>query len=108
MLQAIEWEPSGQFLKMRKLAQGSDSAGASGSGAGPQEGGPERRENNRPGGVAENVIDPSLPPNPHKYLLYRPTVPQLLLVRAASVAGRGQSDVWLGLGGRAKSMEQLK
>lgn len=58
MLQAIEWEPSGLLFKMR-----TDSSMGSGG-----------------IGVSDEIPDPSLPPNPHKYILYRPTVPDLLLV----------------------------
>jgi hypothetical protein len=87
MLQAVEWEPSGQFLKTRaSSAQGAGPASSSSSAPHPPDGGPGPRENNRPGGVLENVIDPSLPANPHKYLLYRPTVPQVLLVRAGGAS----------------------
>ncbi|KAG0574835.1 hypothetical protein KC19_VG295300 [Ceratodon purpureus] len=32
--------------------------------------------------VVEEIPDPSLPPNPHKYILYRPSVQHLLLVLA--------------------------
>ncbi|XP_073391131.1 uncharacterized protein [Physcomitrium patens] len=62
MLQAIEWEPSGLLFKMR-----TDSSMGSGG-----------------IGVSDEIPDPSLPPNPHKYILYRPTVPDLLLVLATA------------------------
>lgn len=61
MLQALEWEPSGSLFKVRT----DSSAGAGVSGG---------------IGVSDDIPDPSLPPNPHKYILYRPTVQQLLLV----------------------------
>ncbi|GJP47032.1 hypothetical protein CLOM_g6264 [Closterium sp. NIES-68] len=66
VLQAVEWLPSGFFVK---TAQG----GGRGRGAAPG------------GGAEENVVDPSLPPNPHKYVLHRPTVPHLLMVLATAV-----------------------
>lgn len=61
ILQALEWEPSGALFKAR-----SDSSAGSGVSGGI--------------GVSDEIPDPSLPPNPHKYILYRPTVQQLLLV----------------------------
>lgn len=61
MLQALEWEPSGSLFKAR--TDSSMGIGASGG-----------------IGVSEDISDPSLPPNPHKYILYRPTVQELLLV----------------------------
>lgn len=57
MLQALEWEPSGSLFKAR-----TDSSSGTGI------------------GVSDEIPDPSLPPNPHKYILYRPTVQELLLV----------------------------
>ncbi|XP_024388949.1 uncharacterized protein [Physcomitrium patens] len=65
MLQALEWEPSGSLFKAR--TDSSMGIGASGG-----------------IGVSEDISDPSLPPNPHKYILYRPTVQELLLVLATA------------------------
>jgi hypothetical protein len=61
MLQALEWEPSGSLFKAR-----TDSSTGTGVSGGI--------------GVSDEIPDPSLPPNPHKYILYRPTVQELLLV----------------------------
>lgn len=63
MLQALEWEPSGSLFKAR-TDPASQSAGSS----------------SRNNGVMDEIPDLSLPPNPHKYILYRPTVQQLLMV----------------------------
>ncbi|KAH8934939.1 hypothetical protein BDL97_17G005700 [Sphagnum fallax] len=63
MLQALEWEPSGSLYRMRTGMTGGNRVGSSSN-----------------VGVVEEIADPSLPPNPHKYILYRPTVQHLLLV----------------------------
>lgn len=65
MLQALEWEPSGSLFKAR-----TDSSAGTGVSGGI--------------GVSDEIPDPSLPPNPHKYILYRPTVQELLLVLATA------------------------
>jgi hypothetical protein len=62
MLQALEWEPSGSLYRTR-VGEPSSKMSASGH-----------------VGVVEEIPDPSLPPNPHKYILYRPSVQHLLLV----------------------------
>lgn len=62
MLQALEWEPSGSLYRTR-VGETGNNLGASGH-----------------FGVVEEIADPSLPPNPHKYILYRPSVQHLLLV----------------------------
>lgn len=62
MLQALEWEPSGSLYRTR-VGEPSNKMSASGH-----------------VGVVEEIPDPSLPPNPHKYILYRPSVQHLLLV----------------------------
>lgn len=64
MLQALEWEPSGSLYRTR-VGEPSSKMSASGH-----------------VGVVEEIPDPSLPPNPHKYILYRPSVQHLLLVLA--------------------------
>lgn len=64
MLQALEWEPSGSLYRTR---------------IGEPSG---RMSTSSHVGVAEEIPDPSLPPNPHKYILYRPSVQHLLLVLA--------------------------
>lgn len=70
MLQAIEWEPSGSFYRAKSWDSSNVPAANGGF----------------PGSFRlDDITDPSLPPNPHKYILYRPTVPQLLIVLATSV-----------------------
>ncbi|XP_024361146.1 uncharacterized protein [Physcomitrium patens] len=64
MLQALEWEPSGSLYRTR-VGEVSNKMSSSGH-----------------VGVVEEIPDPSLPPNPHKYVLYRPSVQHLLLVLA--------------------------
>lgn len=63
MLQALEWEPSGSLYRTR-VGEPSSKMSASGL-VNP---------------VVEEIPDPSLPPNLHKYILYRPSVQHLLLV----------------------------
>ncbi|CAI5997321.1 unnamed protein product [Closterium sp. NIES-64] len=80
MLQAVEWLPSGFFLPSKQggvATQGFTATGGAGGGGGE---GPRLV-----GGAEENVVDPSLPPNPHKYVLHRPSVPHLLMVLATAV-----------------------
>lgn len=66
-LQCLEWEPSGSFYRSRVM----DSNGTS-----------------APGQAAsmrvDDIMDQSLPPNPHKYILHRPSILQLLLVLATA------------------------
>lgn len=64
MLQVLEWEPSGSLYRTR-ISEPSSRMSASGH-----------------VGVIEEIPDPSLPPNPHKYILYRPSVQHFLLVLA--------------------------
>eukprot|EP00897_Mesotaenium_endlicherianum_P007816 jgi/Mesen1/7062/ME000369S06385 len=75
MLQAVEYEPSGSYARAK---DGTISCAAPGG----MNGGPPPA---RIGGVEDNLLDPNLPPNPHKYILYRPNVPKLLLVLATAV-----------------------
>ncbi|CAI7795354.1 unnamed protein product [Closterium sp. NIES-53] len=80
MLQAVEWLPSGFFLPSKQggvATHGFTATGGAGGGGGE---GPRLV-----GGAEENVVDPSLPPNPHKYVLHRPSVPHLLMVLATAV-----------------------
>lgn len=69
MLQCLEWEPSGSFYH---------SSGASVSTNDPQNGasGPTRIN------YSQDIADPTLPLNPRKSVLYRPTVTQFLAVLA--------------------------
>lgn len=60
MLQLLEWEPSGSFYQP---------GAKSGSGS------------NRTS-IAQDMIDHTLPPNPRKVVLYRPSVTHLIAVRS--------------------------
>ncbi|KZV30101.1 hypothetical protein F511_19644 [Dorcoceras hygrometricum] len=72
MLQCLEWEPSGSFYQKHAL---------------------ESRQNGFPAdhsassglidlNLVADMTDPTLPPNPKKAVLYRPSVPQLIAVIA--------------------------
>ncbi|KAJ8771317.1 hypothetical protein K2173_026494 [Erythroxylum novogranatense] len=63
MLQCLEWEPSGSFY------QSSSNKMSHNGGASPA----------RPN-YAHDIADPTLPPNPRKAVLYRPSVTQFLAV----------------------------
>lgn len=70
MLQSLEWEPSGSFyqkgpMELNSSNGYSDVSGVSGL-----------IDIN----LAVDMIDSSLPPNPYKAVLYRPSVPQLIAV----------------------------
>ncbi|KAF9612063.1 hypothetical protein IFM89_037982 [Coptis chinensis] len=71
MLQCLEWEPSGSFFQMHTTESsnngGLDQSGASGL-----------IDIN----LAMDMTDPTLPPNPKKAILYRPSVPHLISVIA--------------------------
>lgn len=69
MLQCLEWEPSGIFYQPRT----SDS-GMNGSFTG--QGGSSRMN------PMDDITDPTLPPNPRKAILYRPTAMHFLAVLA--------------------------
>eukprot|EP00249_Psilotum_nudum_P018139 c26657_g1_i1 orf=497-2407(+) len=70
-LQCLEWEPSGSLYRARVSDTGSNGSGTGHSGT--------IRIT-----AIENIVDQTLPPNPHKFILYRPSVPQLLLVLATA------------------------
>ncbi|XP_019187678.1 PREDICTED: protein SCAI [Ipomoea nil] len=74
MLQCLEWEPSGSFYQ---------TSGAPSSGAGSSTG-----QNGTPGpscvNYSQDIIDPTLPPNPRKAILYRPTLTSFIAVLATT------------------------
>nr|GMD71745.1 protein SCAI isoform X1 [Ipomoea batatas] len=74
MLQCLEWEPSGSFYQ---------TSGAPSSGAGSSTG-----QNGTPGpscvNYSQDIIDPTLPPNPRKSILYRPTLTSFIAVLATT------------------------
>ncbi|KAH9771171.1 Signal transducer [Citrus sinensis] len=65
MLQCLEWEPSGSFYQSSNIKTG-------------QNGGPGPSRIN----YSQDITDPSLPPNPRKAILYRPSVTHFLAVLA--------------------------
>ncbi|KAG7026104.1 Protein SCAI [Cucurbita argyrosperma subsp. argyrosperma] len=65
MIQSLEWEPSGSFYRPNANRSGQS------SGSGPS------RSN-----VTQDIVDPTLPSNPRKSLLYRPSLTHFLAVLA--------------------------
>ncbi|CAN6697655.1 unnamed protein product [Malus baccata var. baccata] len=65
MLQCLEWEPSGSFYQSSGAKNGQNGAPAS------------SRIN-----YSQDIADPTLPPNPRKAVLYRPSVTNFLAVLA--------------------------
>ncbi|KAM7513582.1 hypothetical protein LguiA_003165 [Lonicera macranthoides] len=72
MLQCLEWEPSGSFYQKQSVELRENGASANYSGTS--------------GLIDINLVadmtDPTLPPNPRKAILYRPSVSQLIAVIA--------------------------
>ncbi|KAL3624563.1 hypothetical protein CASFOL_031231 [Castilleja foliolosa] len=68
MLQSLEWEPSGSFYQASVAPSSGIGSGASQNGAS----GTSR--------VNQDITDPTLPPNPRKAILFRPSVPHFLAV----------------------------
>ncbi|KAJ4721439.1 protein SCAI-like [Melia azedarach] len=65
MLQCLEWEPSGSFYQSSNIKIGQNGAP-----------GPSRIN------YSQDIADPSLPPNPRKAILYRPSVTHFIAVLA--------------------------
>lgn len=65
MLQCLEWEPSGSFYQSTGTASGIVHKGASG---------PSRIN------YAQDIADPTLPVNPRKAMLYRPSATHFIAV----------------------------
>ncbi|KAH9706670.1 Signal transducer [Citrus sinensis] len=70
MLQCLEWEPSGSFYQSSNIKTG-------------QNGGPGPSRIN----YSQDIADPSLPPNPRKAILYRPSVTHFLAAIKGSEKG---------------------
>ncbi|KAG8363520.1 hypothetical protein BUALT_Bualt19G0031000 [Buddleja alternifolia] len=68
MLQSLEWEPSGSFYQASMASSSGIGSGASQNGAS----GPSR--------VNQDITDPTLPPNPRKAILFRPSVTHFMAV----------------------------
>ncbi|KAF8412803.1 hypothetical protein HHK36_000773 [Tetracentron sinense] len=72
MLQCLEWEPSGSFYQTS-----ADSTSGSGANVGQNGAAGLNRFN-----YSQDIIDPTLPPNPRKAILYRPFVTNFIAVLA--------------------------
>ena len=70
MLQCLEWEPSGSFYEMLKMEPSDNGAFSDHSGA----------SGLIDINLAADMIDSSLAPNPHKAILYHPSVLHLIAV----------------------------
>lgn len=68
MLQSLEWEPSGSFYQANLAPSIGTGSGASQNGAS----GPNR--------VNQDITDPTLPSNPRKAILFRPSVTHFMAV----------------------------
>ncbi|XP_050205378.1 uncharacterized protein LOC126655301 [Mercurialis annua] len=81
MMQCLEWEPSGSFYQKRPIElvyqKRPDESYANGSAADHSEASGLIDIN-----LAADLTDPSLPPNPRKAVLYRPSATHLLAVLA--------------------------
>ncbi|OIT38088.1 PREDICTED: protein SCAI isoform X1 [Nicotiana attenuata] len=72
MLQCLEWEPSGSFYQTGGIPPSGAGTGIGQNGAA----GPSRVN------YSQDISDPTLPPNPRKTILYRPSVTNFLAVLA--------------------------
>ncbi|KAJ0984584.1 hypothetical protein J5N97_002940 [Dioscorea zingiberensis] len=94
MLQCLEWEPSGSFYQTQ-AAESSDNGALS--------------DHNGASGLidinlAADMTDPSLPPNPQKAILYRPTVSHLITILAMiceDLSSDGIMLIYISASGRA-------
>lgn len=68
MMQNLEWEPSGSFYQASLAPSVGPGSSASQNGAS----GPSR--------VNQDMTDPTLPPNPRKAILFRPSVTHFMAV----------------------------
>lgn len=68
MMQNLEWEPSGSFYQANLAPSIGPGSGANQNGAS----GPSR--------VNQDMTDPTLPPNPRKAILFRPSVTHFMAV----------------------------
>lgn len=74
MLQCLEWEPSGSFYQTGGIPPSGAGTGIGQNGA-P---GPSRVN------YSQDISDPTLPPNPRKTILYRPSVTNFLAVSSCT------------------------
>ncbi|KAM1426882.1 hypothetical protein PS1_019369 [Malus domestica] len=75
MLQCLEWEPSGSFYQKRPVEPKENGVFIEHSGASAASGVIDMN-------LAADMTDPSLPPNPRKAVIYRPSVTHLIAVMA--------------------------
>lgn len=73
MLQCLEWEPSGSFYHKRPVESKENGSFIEHSGASAASGVIDMN-------LAADMTDPSLPPNPRKAVIYRPSVTHLIAV----------------------------
>ncbi|XP_022155765.1 protein SCAI [Momordica charantia] len=90
MIQSLEWEPSGSFYRPNVNRSGQN------GGSGPS------RSN-----FTQDIVDPTLPSNPRKSILYRPSVTHFLAV-LATICEEMPSDgvllIYLSASGGAKNV----
>ncbi|PIA39967.1 hypothetical protein AQUCO_02600427v1 [Aquilegia coerulea] len=99
MLQCLEWEPSGLFYQSNKASSGNGSTIA-------QSGAPGPNRNNH----SQDLIDPTLPPNPRKAILYRPAVTHFIAVLATiceELPSDGVLLIYLSASGKGGQVGQL-
>ncbi|CAL2266984.1 unnamed protein product [Prunus armeniaca] len=75
MLQCLEWEPSGSFYQKRAVESKGNGTFIDHSGASAASGVIDMN-------LAADMTDPTLPPNPRKAVIYRPSVTHLIAVMA--------------------------
>ncbi|BFG35526.1 hypothetical protein CerSpe_218000 [Prunus speciosa] len=75
MLQCLEWEPSGSFYQKRAVESKENGTFIDHSGASAASGVIDMN-------LAADMTDPTLPPNPRKAVIYRPSVTHLIAVMA--------------------------
>ena len=73
MLQCLEWEPSGSFYQKRPVETKENGILIEHSGASAASGIIDMN-------LAADMTDPTLPPNPRKAVIYRPSVTHLIAV----------------------------
>lgn len=78
MLQCLEWESSGSFYQKRPVESKDNGTFIDHSGASAASGVIDMN-------LAADMTDPSLPPNPRKAVIYRPSVTHLMAVSVKTI-----------------------
>ena len=78
MLQCLEWEPSGSFYQKRPVEPKENGVFIEHSGVSAASGVIDMN-------LAADMTDPSLPPNPRKAVIYRPSVTHLIAVSVKAI-----------------------